>query len=668
MNTPTFPAAPARWRPLLWPLGLVAAWLVALLLSGPVLGWGFGALPRLLGVALAALALYVLPGLAVLRWLWPNAAAALTGTERAALAVAVSAALPPLVLELLHLVKLPWSGAATVGYVAVAVVALLPRRRDWPAWHPRRWPISGHALLLGALVGLAALVRLFVIRDLPSGLWGDSYQHTMMAQLLVDHGGLFQSWQPYAPLTTFTYHFGFHANVAFWHWLTGTPVTQSLLVVGQLLGVATVPLAYALTARFSGHRGAGLWAAVFTGFVNLQPAFYVNWGRYTQLAGQVILPLVLVVWMAALEAPRPSWRLIALAALSTAGLLLTHYVVTIFAAVLVLAYLVMLLVRTPAPRRWWRLAWTGATIGAGTLLLAAPWLWNTLNGYLAHNVASVVGKHIEASRIVSYATLDTLPPRYINRPLLLLAGFGALVALIRRHWHMTWFVVWSAGLILTVVPQLLGVPGTGIVNFFTAAIALYVTVLPLAAYGVDTVVQQLRRWAALRWLGPALLLALSIWGVRWQQGILDLSFMLLTPADAAAMTWIKGNTPTDALFLVNSFPAYGDTLEAGDDGGWWLPLLTGRRSTLPPLTYGSERAEDPRFVQQVKDFANALRRTPLPDPAAIALCRQAGVRYIYDGPHVQQPAYRLNIAALRRDPAFAVVYEQGGVTILALRP
>src|SRR5438876_1216387 len=92
-------------------------------------------------------------------------------------------------------------------------------------------PVGGGLWL--ALVATALLVRLYLVRGLPVGLWGDSYHHTMIAQLLVDHRGLFSSWQPYAPLTTLTYHYGFHSNVAFFYWLTGIPVTTSVLYVGQ---------------------------------------------------------------------------------------------------------------------------------------------------------------------------------------------------------------------------------------------------------------------------------------------------------------------------------------------------------------------------------------------------------------------------------------------------
>src|SRR5438128_1139132 len=79
--------------------------------------------------------------------------------------------------------------------------------------------------------------------------------------------------------------------------------------------------------------------------VSAVPAYYLNWGRYTQLAGQTVLPAVCVVWMALLEAAceRPVrrgalLRLLVLSAITTAGLTLTHYRVAVFGACFVLAY------------------------------------------------------------------------------------------------------------------------------------------------------------------------------------------------------------------------------------------------------------------------------------------------------------------------------------------
>ena len=78
------------------------------------------------------------------------------------------------------------------------------------------------------------------------------------AQLLADHGGLFSSWQPYAPLKTFTYHFGYHADVAWLHWLSGTPTTHGVLIIGQLQSALVVPMTYLLARRTVGGERAGL--------------------------------------------------------------------------------------------------------------------------------------------------------------------------------------------------------------------------------------------------------------------------------------------------------------------------------------------------------------------------------------------------------------------------
>ena len=99
---------------------------------------------------------------------------------------------------------------------------------------PRSWDLPGwESMTLAALLLAGLAIRLYVVRDLPAGLWGDSYHHTMITQLLLDNHGLFSSWQPYAPLETFTYHYGFHANAALLSWLTGLDSARSVVLAGQ---------------------------------------------------------------------------------------------------------------------------------------------------------------------------------------------------------------------------------------------------------------------------------------------------------------------------------------------------------------------------------------------------------------------------------------------------
>ncbi len=139
--------------------------------------------------------------------------------------------------------------------------------------------------------------------------------------------------------------------------------------------------------------------------------------------------------------------------------------------------------------------------------------------------------------------------------------------------------------------------------------------------------------------------------------------MLVTPADEAAMAWIAAHTPAAAVFLVSSFDAFGDTVQAGDDAGWWIPALTGRRTTVPPITLGTERAFDPAYRQRVNRLAAACR-ADIDGSACVKGLDAAAVTYAYLGPTGQS----LPRARLTGSPNWRVVFDQGGATVLERQP
>lgn len=659
-----------RWRTSrVLSVGMALSWLLLFIFLNPTISlWIVRDAVDITRILLAIVGLYLLPGIAVLSVLWRDVT--LRWSERLAVALGVGIALPPFLLEVAQLLGLPWTGWTTLAYITISgAINLLQMWRSGGASQlARREPLQ-HALVLAYLLGIALVIRLFTVRALPVGMWGDSYHHTMIAQLLVDHRGLFSSWEPYAPLVTFTYHFGFHANVAFFHMLTAIPVPQSVLEVGQIVNLASLPAAYICTTRLTRNRVAGLWAAGLTGFINTQPAYYVNWGRYTQLTGHVLLPIVVLGWMMAIEAPGYSWRRIFFAALITACLFLTHYLVTVFAALFVASYLLVAIMCRPTWPMLKRTARCSVLILGVALVLVAPWLINLFTGYLPSIAGSFLSKGDSAQRVRELSALPSVTPFFLKGGILVLACTAIVLAALRRKWTVLLLGLWSLLLVLAAEPHVLGLPGTGLINSFTVSIALYLTVIPLAAYVIGIVVVALdgrRRRLGSR-LSTAGLLAATLWGARWQSDMLNPTNQLFTPADAEAMAWVRTRTPSNSFFLVNMFPAYGDTLVAGSDGGWWIPLLAGRRTTLPPITYGSERAANANYRRQINAFAAKLRSNPLPSAEGIALARAAGINYIYCGAHVGQEA-PLNCAAMRSHPAFKVVYDRDGVTILALRP
>ncbi len=708
-------------------LGLFGGLLLAVALPGPrpILLWGLASLPTALLPTVLIGALYTLPGIALLRLLsplptWPVG-------PRLALASTISVALPPLLLLLTAPLGGLWQPLTLWLYLLLsAVVGFAPTRNPSPprpVWQRMRLTTSDTVLLI--VVAAALLVRLYVVRELPTGLFGDSYHHTMIAQLLVDHGGLYQSWLPYAPLTTMTYHFGLHANVAFVHWLTGMPVTTGLLITGQVLNALVVfglAALVAALAQFAPRWPAAVWvgvgAVLLAGFVTTIPMHFVVWGRYTQLAGQIVLLATVCVWLVLahhtqqqvqqasaeqtigrdwLRLVLAGWRIMLLAAILSAAMVLTHYRVTVFTAALIVSSLVAVVLVARSVQLGLVLAAQAMLVGGGALLLVAAWLYNILQkGYLLRNTQAFVVGQFDTARLEQTASIPPIDPLYLPRLLLALAVLGLLLALWQRVWQGVLLAVWAVLIVLSMVPRAVGLPGTGAIDALTAFGTLFIALVPLAAYALVQTYLGIAQAAARRWptapvqhistgIAAAALGVVLLGGLPHQAQIIPRGIatygnaQLVTPADMQAMAWIAANTAPESRFLVNSFPAYGGTMLAGSDAGWWLPLLAHRASTLPPITYGSEAATPPDFLQQVNAFAVALRGKPLTDttptiidattPEALATLRAAGVSHVYIGAAsvpVATAIDQLDISRLQASPAYEIVYDQEGVLIFRL--
>ena len=70
-----------------------------------------------------------------------------------------------------------------------------------------------------------------------------------------------------------------------------------------------------------------------------------------------------------------------------------------------------------------------------------------------------------------------------------------------------------------------------------------------------------------QYVAGAAALALSFWGASGMTSIVNPVTILATPADRAALLWIRENTPADARFAVNTWEWLTD-IYAGSDGGY----------------------------------------------------------------------------------------------------
>ncbi|OGO64263.1 MAG: hypothetical protein A2Z45_07045 [Chloroflexi bacterium RBG_19FT_COMBO_55_16] len=664
-----------------------------------------------IGLLFVACFLFILPGWAVLSCLFPTWDS-LSWGEKAGLAVGVSLAIYPILFlwtDLLgiHLGRLYAWLPPLAGSMATIWQWNRARRRTSTDEQPsyfrpasfvnrltssvfRHWlhRIKSKDVTLVILLTLIFFTRFWPIRTLDVPMWGDSYQHTMIAQLLVDNRGLFTSWLPFAELQSFTYHFGFHTLVAVFHWLTGLDLPQATLWMGQILNALAILALYPLAVRIGKNSWAGVIAILIAGLLTAMPMYYLNWGRYTQLAGQAILPaVVLLVWIN-LTARDHDWLLLSLVWITIAGLGLTHYRVLIFAAAFYLTIFVLQFNRKHVLIEFKRYLWHA--IGFTVLIL--PWFFRIFSGKLPWIYSqqmttppSQVSNQIEQFNAIGNIS-GFLPP-VLWALLIITIGWGIW----RRQNGVALFSLWWFFILLAANPQWLRLPGAGVLTNFAVFIAAYIPAALIIGSAFGGKLEQIHNSEGLdkhpiqfpnqeksraRPAWQARLLILIIIGLgllgtqlRLRDSLPD-QHSLVTRPDVLASNWINKNLPQNARFLVNSFFAYGDSLIVGSDAGWWLPLLAGRETTLPPINYVAEKGPQPDYVGDINALTAEIQQKGLNSPQVKELLRERQITHIYIGQQQGQVNASglplLQIDQLLANPDFHLIYRQDRVWIFEI--
>ena len=657
-------------------------------------GWaGVGVLKTLLSIGLdllpAALML-LLPGLVLNLFLLPPKI--FDWRVKLALAPAFGLALYPVMLAWCLLVGLRPGAVLVWGIAGLSTAMLLVRFRHLPPRRLLRWTQSAWRawwrsdarysdLTTLAVVGLMVGALFLPIQRFDAPLWDDSVQHAVIAQRIFEHGGLFDSWEPYTPYRGMTIHFGFHTAVAAYMWLTGAEVAPATLLMGQVVNLVGALALYGLIlylSRRNGHRGnewAGIGTLMVVGLFAIVPAAYTNWGRYPQLTGQAILPAAACLLWAVGEAQRKSGKLILLAGLTAAGMALSYYRTPFLYALFVLTWMVIWAIPSWVGRKrvWWR-DWVGlGLVAVALLVLMAPWIGL---GLLKFGQAAPAGA--AASSSVSAPRPDLwemyrpwwLQPGY--RSLLLGALAGALVAFALRRWRIVVLAGWLAGFILfPLLPPFTYDNST----LFATMIAIYLPTSLLIGWLAGTVTQALLHHLPRRVRLTLILAILGIAGYGAARGLTGINpaFVLVTRPDMEAMEWVRQHTPADAQFLINGLVYTDGYSVVGGDAGWWLPLLARRANSIPPqYALFTAAPIEPRYTQQVNDLVHTLlAHPPTTAEGTQALC-DFGITHVYIGQQrgmvvaalpIQPDKPMLDVAELTGSDLFELLYQQDRVRI-----
>jgi len=579
------------------------------------------------------------------------------------------------------------------GIVGLAVTWSL--WRDAPGATARRLITPATAALL-AIFALTFWTRLVEIRDLALPPWVDSVHHALMIRVAAEQGQVPYSLRPYLPVDNLPYHWGYHVVAAAVMQLSGVALPQVMLWSGQMLNALHVLTCAALASYVWRKPIAGIVAGLVVGLISIMPAYYLSWGRYTQLTGLLMLPALVILWHAGLRAP--SRRLALYTALLLAGLCIVHFRILIFALGLAGAIGIV-----------WALAVDRARFRAGLgfavqsaafgIALAGPWLW-----LIAGRALIPAFEHPTLQlREDGYNTLNQdLLWAGQNRLLIALALVAALWSLRRRAlpaieqvgWVGALVVLanpWLASYLLPAVgasvlcyglsyrrpliacfgapllllnPALLHLPYLRLIPNDIVAISLFIPIGVLlggAVAGVNTRLTTMAdsRRRLLRPAGALLLALAAVWGAWNLRSVVNPATVFATPADAKAIAWAAEHTPANARFLINATPWLPGAVR-GADGGWWLMPLAGRWTSTPPVLfiYGADA-----YVHATQARNSLIAGFhPGQEAQLFDMIRRERISYIYLG--AQSGLLR---PATFADPrAFETVYDHDGVVILAI--
>jgi hypothetical protein len=542
---------------------------------------------EVLPLTLMGLALLIIPGLALLKWAVPSGRLSLAA--RLSLAPGVSMALGSLVVIWLSLAGIR-SGLWTPWIITGAAAAWLvyafrrTRRHVFQTWAP------------AAALAAFALVVFWQRAQLTQGLWVpagvDSAHHTLIARLIVEHGGMFTSWEPYESASTFTYHAGFHVVAALLSWMSGADPVLSVMVMSRLLVVSACLGLFGLTQLWTRSFFAGLVAAcLFQGtFGDL--GFFEMYGRWTMLSGLTALSSALaLLWIVLTSRSRPVLlRGACSLALTAGGLFVIQYKSSLFFVVIggmmvsgaALTFLAGSEWRAHMKRLLRVSLWLGCA-GFVSLALAAPRLVPALAGRPGDQMKKSVG--VAASqRAIGYDTRRTPPGELFTNSVdtnkkkagILLALAGAGLSILMRRGAAFYFFGWVA-MSLFVNPHWIGIDRVGPVDEGHWRNALTTTFCVMSGMAVGLGLELVRASRILTRIGQFAACAGCIAVTFAGKGSpLPASSLFVGRDDRAAMEWLRehakpGERVAGAVFIKDGVTHSVDAL-------LWLSYFTGLRT------------------------------------------------------------------------------------------
>lgn len=532
------------------------------------------------------------------------------------------------------------------------------------------------------LVILATLAtRLWVAHLEPFPAWSDSLHHVLLTELTARDGRLPSTMNPYFPIPLGRYHLGLYALTATVQTLAGVPAHVAVTWVAQVLNGLCGLGVYLVLDRHAGRVPAVI-GAIIAGLISHQPAFYVNWGRFTQLAAQTILlpAWLLVVELlrravsatapagaggggAAAPAPPPPAVSALYASLLLAAVFLIHLRVAVFLVILIGLSVLGEVWRVRRDRRLRRRVLVlGSAVLVGAVALAGPRLLDTISQYAQSHwtlylfyggLAAPPDTRLHGDPEYFAFSRESLAYLFAGGPPLAALALLAAVALVRRSALAALFITWSVLLLALGEAHALDVPLLNVTNLGAVLIMLYLPASLIAAVGVGELLAWRRAGAAATTAVLLGFLVLGVLGARDRVRQLEPSRFFMTDADLRAIDWL-GRQPMSLAVIAIRATFWLPRAPHGIDAGYWIPYLIGRRTTVGPMITNLAPQHNNWTVEMSLRVGRAAD-----DDEVWPWLWQRGVRYLYLGA-LGDPAEAERFA----DSKYLTLrYAEGGVVI-----
>jgi hypothetical protein len=247
----------------------------------------------------------------------------------------------------------------------------------------------------------------------------------------------------------------------------------------------------------------------------------------------------------------------------------------------------------------------------------------------------------------------------------ILAGLGLILSIVRARWFGPTLALWIGLLFISANQGIFRVPGAGFINKTSVEIMLFMPLSLLAGYLVGCVIHAVRRILPTRFQPPYHLVlvlaavALAMFGARRMLPLLNPATFLIREADKPALQWIQEHLPAGETILINSFH-WNVQLYAGQDGGYWITPMAGRKTFPPPVLYDLGVAEEKERINQTCRAIIDRGKNPAD---LYELMRSQNIQYVYLGAR----GGVLSPGALKASPLFRLMYNRDGVYIFELQ-